>query len=46
MYSVEYICTKADMLVTTTNIIAVSPSNVNPQSRNRDPEENQEKKWM
>jgi len=36
--------TNAEILVTTTNIIAVKPSNVNPQSRTRDPVENQEKK--
>jgi len=44
MYSVEYICTNAEILVTTTNIMAVKPSKENPQSRDRDAVENQEKK--
>ena len=30
MYSVEYMCTKRDMLVTTTSITAVNPSYSNP----------------
>ena len=30
IYSVEYMCTNIDILVITTNIIAVNPSNCNP----------------
>jgi hypothetical protein len=46
MYSVEYICTNAEILVTTTNMMAVKPSKENPQSRDKDAVENQEKKWI
>lgn len=34
IYSVEYICTSHDILVTTTNIIAVNPSYCSPISAN------------